>query len=74
MKRGRPRHQLDVNRLRHLREELGWSLRRIARTVGVSKDTVRVALKMLSEKPSNNFSTATPIQGMGMVNGKAQER
>ena len=48
---GRPRLHLDPDRLHQLREE-GRSLREIARTCGVSKDTVRSALRNPVEKVS----------------------
>ena len=55
VRRGRPKLQLDPNRLRHLREE-GWSLRRIARACGVGKDTVRNTLNTLSKNSQDAIS------------------
>ncbi len=54
-RRGRPRVQLDLNRLLRLRAE-GWSLRQIARACGVGKDSIRNTLKTLSKNSQDATS------------------
>ena len=64
--RGRPRVRLDPEPLIRLRGK-GWSLRRIARKVGASKDTIRNTLKTLSKKSQvATFPRKAPVtQGPG---------
>lgn len=57
MKRGRPRLQLDIDRIRQLREER-WSLREIAKELGAGKDSIRGALRNPVGKMSKNSQEA----------------
>ena len=57
---GRPRVQIDHERLQSLRAE-GWSLRKIAQECGANKDTVRTILTTLSK----NCLTTPRLQSLG---------
>lgn len=69
VRRGRPRLRLDADRLHQLQQQ-GWSLRRIARFVGATKDTVRNTLKTLSINSQDVTSSEGPyLPPMGVCMG-----
>ncbi len=60
--KGRPRLQLDVERIRQLREQ-GVSVRQIGKTCGVSKDTIRNVLSNPGYKVSNKHQDTISPSG-----------